>query len=61
MALQTKNFKEILDKYNCKIRPDASPWVVLMPFGPVGFVYEISDVDATESKKQEIISVLPVD
>lgn len=47
--------RQWLNKYNCKIRPDASPLVVLMPFGPVGFVYEISDVDATESKKQEII------
>jgi hypothetical protein len=31
-------------KYGATVKPDARPLVILVPFGPVDFVYDISDV-----------------
>jgi hypothetical protein len=32
-------------RHGGRVRPDARPLVILMPFGPVEFVYDVADVD----------------
>ena len=37
-------------KYGARLKPGARPLVILVPFGPVGFVYDIQEVDGNFPK-----------
>lgn len=41
-----------LHKYGSKLIFNAKPLIILWPFGPVNFVYDISDTEATDSARE---------
>lgn len=46
--------REWRKRYGRRIRPGANPLVILKPFGPVEFVYDVSDVDGDPLPKEII-------
>ena len=45
--------------FGASVRPDARPLVVLVPFGPVAFVYDVTDVDGVDLPP-DILDPFPV-
>lgn len=42
-------------KYSRKIKPNARPLIILVPFGPVDYVYDISDTYAVDKDDQQVL------
>ena len=53
---------EWMDKYQRSLKPNARPLVILVPFGPVDFVYDISDTqpngDLYKQSEKEILDII---
>jgi hypothetical protein len=44
------------NRFNRNIKPEARPLVILWPFGPVSFVFELSDTEGKEPFPEELIN-----
>lgn len=49
------SLSEWTKKYRRNLKADARPLIVLRPFGPIGFVFDISDTEGEEVLSEEII------
>jgi len=47
-------------KFNRRIKPEARPLVILWPFGPVSFVFELSDTEGEEPFPEELLNPFKV-
>ena len=45
-------------RYNRKVKPMARPFIILVPFGPVEFVYDISDTEPIDDTEDNIPETL---
>lgn len=49
------------EKFNRTVRPGANPLIILIPFGPVHFVYDLQDTEGTEPFPQELLEPFRID
>lgn len=49
------------DKFNRTIKPGARPLVILRPFGPVSFVFELSDTEGYQPFPEELLNPFKVE
>ena len=49
------------NKFGRNIKPGARPLVILKPFGPVEFVFDLSDTEGTEPFPEELINPFKVE
>ena len=47
-------------RFNRTIKPGARPLVILQPFGPVAFVFELSDTDGKDPFPEELLNPFKV-
>ena len=52
--------KEWRIRFNRRVKPEARPLVILWPFGPVCFVFELSDTEGDEPFPEELLNPFKV-
>jgi len=60
-SLYVATASEWLKKFNRKIKPEARPLVILWPFGPVCFVFELSDTEGDEPFPKELLQPFKIE
>lgn len=48
-------------RFNRRIKPEARPLIILRPFGPVSFVFELSDTYGKEPFPEEFLNPFKVE